>query len=663
MKDQMISASSFRTDINGLRAWAVVAVIFYHFGIPGFSGGFSGVDIFFVISGLLMTGIIVTGLEREASTGKKFSVLAFYWARASRIFPALIALCAVLLIMGWFLLPMMDYQALGKQVRDSLTFVSNIQFWRAAGYFDTTSHEKWLLHTWSLSVEWQFYLLLPLVLLAVWKLRPGRKPLFIIALLILLVSFSASIFTTKSSPSTAFYLLHTRAWEMLAGGLVYLIGSRFQLTSRQRIAIETVGFGLIIATLVLLDISTPWPGWQALFPVVGTSLVLLAARNQSMWTAHPIAQWLGTRSYSIYLWHWPVAVALTFLEQQSNPSAIALGLALTLVLAWLSYTLAESPARKKLGQYQFRTGVAVLLGITILVILPGQLIWKKNGIAGRFAPAIDIASSEYMNRNPRFSECFMLTGVASPSCMYGGDKLRAVLMGDSHADAVTTALAAAVPDASGGIMGWTYTGCPILLGVKNISSQIGPECGKFVDWAEKKLAGMPKDVPLVIVNRSSIYPLGFNEAWEAETNRPLVYFSKLHRTSDPEFLKEFTEKLVETSCTFAKERPVYLIRPIPEMAIDVPKAMARAMVLGKNADISISLEEYHRRHHFIWKAQDEAHARCGVKILDPLPYLCHDGRCYASKDGRPLYFDDDHLSEYGNKLLIPMFQQVFNKNP
>ena len=273
--------------------------------------------------------------------------------------------------MGWFLLPMMDYQALGKQVRDSLTFVSNIQFWRAAGYFDTTSHEKWLLHTWSLSVEWQFYLLLPLILQVVWKLRPGRKSLFIITLLILLASLVVAIFTTKSSPSTAFYLLHTRAWEMLAGGLVYLLGSRFQLTSRQRIAIEAVGFGLIIETLVLLDISTPWPGWQALFPVVGTSLVLLAARNQSMWTAHPIAQWLGTRSYSIYLWHWPVAVALTFLEPQSNPSAIALGLALTLVLAWLSYTLTESPARKKLGQYQFRTGVAVLLGITILVILPG----------------------------------------------------------------------------------------------------------------------------------------------------------------------------------------------------------------------------------------------------------------------------------------------------
>ena len=655
----MISASSFRTDINGLRAWAVFAVIFYHFGVPGFGGGFSGVDIFFVISGFLMTSIIVTGLERGPLTGKQFSLWSFYWARACRIFPALIALCAVLLILGWFLLPMTDYQVLGKQVRDSLTFVSNIQFWRAAGYFDTSSHEKWLLHTWSLSVEWQFYLLLPLIFLAVWKVRPGRQAILAVTIAGLLVSLLLSIVLTKSSASAAFYLLHTRAWEMLAGGLVYLAGPKLQLTTRQRTWVETTGFALIIATLVFLDTSTPWPGWQALFPVVGTSLVLLSNRSHSAWTGHPVAQWLGTRSYSLYLWHWPVAVALTFLEQQSNPSAITVGLLLTLVLASLSYHLAESPSRKKLGQYQLKTGVAILLGVTAVTILPGQLIWQKKGIEGRFTPAIDIASSEYLNRNPRFASCFMLNGVESPSCMYGGDKLKAILMGDSHADSITTALAAAVPDASGGIMGWTYTGCPILIGVKNISPQIGPECGKFVDWAIKKMADVPKDVPLVIVNRTSIYPLGFNESWETERNRPLVYFTQLHRTSDPTFLKEFTQKLVDTSCSLAKDRPVYLIRPIPEMGIDVPKVMARRMVFGTNAEISISLEDYHRRHNFVWKAQDEAHARCGVKILDPLPYLCHDGRCFGSKDGRPLYFDDDHLSEFGNRLLVPMFREVF----
>ena len=156
------TAPGFRSDINGLRAWAVAAVTFYHFGIPGFRGGFVGVDVFFVISGFLMTGIVVSGLERG-----EFSILAFYLARARRILPAQIVLCAVLLALGWWLLLPVEYKKLGTQAVFSLAFLSNIKFWLEAGYFDAASHEKWLLHTWSLAVEWQFYLLLPLVLLAV----------------------------------------------------------------------------------------------------------------------------------------------------------------------------------------------------------------------------------------------------------------------------------------------------------------------------------------------------------------------------------------------------------------------------------------------------------------------------------------------------------------
>ena len=150
MLNDKVSSSRFRADINGLRAWAVVAVIFYHFGLPGFGGGFAGVDVFFVISGFLMTGIVVAGLERGDGG---FSLWAFYWARARRILPALIALCAVLLALGWFFLLPLEYKALGTQVVFSLVFLSNEKFWREAGYFDTASHEKWLLHTWSLSVE------------------------------------------------------------------------------------------------------------------------------------------------------------------------------------------------------------------------------------------------------------------------------------------------------------------------------------------------------------------------------------------------------------------------------------------------------------------------------------------------------------------------------
>ena len=169
---------------------------------------------------------------------------------------------------------------------------------------------------------------------------------------------------------------------------------------------------------------------------------------------------------------------------------------------------------------------------------------------------------------------------------------------------------------------------------------------------------MPPDIPVVIITRHGQYTLGHNED-PLQKNIPTVYFSKPYATSEPAFLQEYAQHLTQTACEIAKDRPVYLMRPIPEMGVDVPKAMTRAMAFGGTRDVSISLAEYHQRHAFVWVAQDAARDRCGVKILDPLPYLCRDGRCYGAKDGRPLYYDDDHLSEFGNRLLVPMFAEVF----
>ena len=213
----------FRLDINGLRAWAVVAVVLFHFGLPGVSGGFVGVDVFFVISGFLMTGIIVSALERGS-----FSLWSFYLARARRIMPALIVLCAAVLLLGWFILMPKEYQPLGRHARESLLFVSNLTYLAEAGYFDTASHEKWLLHTWSLSVEWQFYLLQPLLLMGIWRFFPSRRAVSNLLLGLALLSLGWSIWLTVDNPNRAFYLLQSRAWALLLGALVYLHGDRLR---------------------------------------------------------------------------------------------------------------------------------------------------------------------------------------------------------------------------------------------------------------------------------------------------------------------------------------------------------------------------------------------------------------------------------------------------
>jgi len=656
MTNTTTGRTEFRNDINGLRAWAVVAVILYHFRVPGFGGGFVGVDIFFVISGFLMTGIVVSGLERG-----ELSLAMFYIARARRILPALIVVCAVLLAVGYWVLLPPDYKQLGTHTIFTLVFSSNIQFWREGGYFDTASHDKWLLHTWSLGLEWQFYMLLPVALYGLWKWRPGRRQVMAAMVVGLTGSLTLCILISLTRPSAAFYVLPTRVWEMLAGGVVFLIPNALVTTVRTRHVVELIGLALIVVAVAGFDASSPWPGWRVVIPVAGAVAVLAAAQGNSPWTSHGVVQWLGTRSYSLYLWHWPIVVALHYGEWQSVAMAPAAGLLLTATLGHLSYELVELRGRVHLAKWPWPWCASALVGAAAAGITVGYLIRSHDGIAGRFPDSIERVAKEAENKNPRAGACFSSTGTQSPSCIYGGNRLSAILLGDSHAAAVVTALAAAAPTGNDGIMDWTYSGCPTLFGVRSLSPRMGTEanCGGFLNWATEQLLSVPQDVPLVIVNRLTAYAVGHNEPWENDANIPMVYFSHPYKTASPEFLAEFARRVTDSACQLAKDRPVFLVRPFPEMGVDVPKSMARAKTIGLSKDIWISLEDYQQRHEFIWTAQDAARDRCGVKILDPLPFLCSDGRCNGAKDGRPLYFDDDHLSEYGNNLLIPMFSRVF----
>ena len=293
----------FRLDINGLRAIAVLAVLLFHFKIPGFKGGFIGVDVFFVISGFLMTRIIVGRIEKG-----NFGVLDFYRARAVRIVPALLAMCLFVLGWAWFYLMPQDYELLAKHALGSVTFLSNIAYWSEASYFAETAYGKWLLHTWSLSLEWQFYLLYPLLIAALVKLfKSNMRALRMWICLLFVISLACSILMTPRSSSAAFFLLPSRAWEMLAGGLVCLYP--LQLKPRWKLPVEVTGILLIGASIALFHPNHAWPGWRALGPVVGCVLVLAAASQRSLLASMPF-QWLGNLSYSVYLWHWPVVVAL-----------------------------------------------------------------------------------------------------------------------------------------------------------------------------------------------------------------------------------------------------------------------------------------------------------------------------------------------------------------
>ena len=280
------SPVKFREDINGLRAWAVIAVLLFHFSLIGLPGEFVGVDVFFVISGYLMTAIIVNGQEKGS-----FSIWKFYMSRIRRIFPALLVVIAALLVLGWFYLPTPDYQELGKQSAYSLTFLSNIGYWRSAGgYFDSGAHEKWLLHTWSLAVEAQFYVLYPLFITLIWKFFKSIKAITVGLILVFIGSLIINIIQTKFYPTAAFYLLPTRSWELASGGLVYLIVKQNLVAESLRNKSLWIGWILVIGSFTFIKEEFAWPGYWAILPVLGASLIILAQNTEFKLTNNSLAQ-------------------------------------------------------------------------------------------------------------------------------------------------------------------------------------------------------------------------------------------------------------------------------------------------------------------------------------------------------------------------------------
>jgi peptidoglycan/LPS O-acetylase OafA/YrhL len=369
----------FRNDINGLRALAVLAVVLFHFGVPGFGGGFVGVDVFFVISGFLMTRIIFSRLEVG-----RFSILEFYADRARRILPALVVLCLVLLVLGWWILRATDYAVLGKHVASSLVFVSNHVFRSEAGYFDVASQEKWLLHTWSLSVEGQFYFLYPVAIVLLRRVvAPAHTRWWLAVFAIALLALC--IYATPRWPSAAFYYLPFRAWEMLAGGLVCLFP--VSLTDRSRRFAERSGFLLIGYSILSFDASLAWPGWFATVPVAGSMLVILSARGDSVLTSNRPSQFLGRISYSVYLWHWPPVVLLHSFDKLGQTAWIASAIILSVLLGYLSFTIIESRFGKKATAPQSAVvsqfahyARAVLPSLCVVVL--GMAVALADGIPG-----------------------------------------------------------------------------------------------------------------------------------------------------------------------------------------------------------------------------------------------------------------------------------------
>ncbi|MEA1988038.1 MAG: acyltransferase family protein [Pseudomonadota bacterium] len=645
MYKHLPSPVNFREDINGLRAWAVIAVLLFHFSLIGLPGGFVGVDIFFVISGYLMTAIVVSKLEKGS-----FSLLDFYMARVRRILPALLVVIATLLVLGWFWLPTSDYQELGKQSAYSLAFLSNIGYWKSAGYFDGASHEKWLLHTWSLAVEAQFYLLYPVFVALLWKVWPKIRALTIALTILFVLSFVLNIALVQFKPTAAFYLLPTRGWELSAGGIVYLLVRQLVISKANTNLIFWLGWILVFSSMAFITQDLAWPGYWALSPVLGVSLIIFANNQGCKLTNNPIAQWLGDRSYSLYLWHWPLVVALYFASLQSDWLWVGGAFLLSVIFAHISYHLVETPTRSYLTKKTLKKEVTII-ALSVMIIGISSVFIKFKDFNNRLPIAVETAAIEILNVNPRRDECHISANgtLGSPGCNYGtGSELGAILIGDSHASASANPLQILASQKGMHIKLWSFSACPTLMDIQ--SDMRGNDCSKSTNWILNQIKDYPKNIPAVIVN-STYFRNG---------EKSKIRFTEINQSQFQDYETKYIESFVKTTCEIAKTRSVFIVRPYPKMESPVPQELSRAIMFqGDHSDIKILLKDYKQQTKLVWQEQDRAVKQCGVKLLNPLPFLCDETYCYGSKQGRPLYYDDDHLSEYGNMFLLPMFDEVF----
>ncbi len=619
------TAHVYRPDVDGLRAIAVLAVLAYHAFPHAAPGGFAGVDVFFVISGFLISGIILEGL-REGS----FGFADFYWRRVRRIFPALVLVLAASLALGWLLLLPDEYSQLGRHVAAGAAFVSNIALWREAGYFDSAAELKPLLHLWSLGVEEQYYLAWPL-LLYLFRARPRRMLAMIVALGA--VSFAANLWLVAERPSAAFYLPVSRFWELMAGSALAFFSVHGARQARFADAQAAGGLLLLGAALALLDGTRAFPGWWALLPVLGT--VLLVSAGPHAWInrrilAQPAMVFVGLISYPLYLWHWPLLAFARIAHGGEPPAALRLALlALSLALAWLTYALVEKrirraqrPSLRRMALPALAGSMAALGGLGLLA-LQSQLMPLSASLP--LIREVSLASTDWDYVGDQ---------------VVPGDSRKAVLFfGDSHMQHYWPRIHKVVSERAAPVrtvIFKTTGGCAPVPGIE----RRGQQCSRFVDEG-LQLALRPEVDTVVLaaswvgfVQRADYYRVGDPAAAPLDVLAP----------QNAWVLKGLEAAL--RRLTAAGKRVVIVLSSPRGDAFDPKSVIQReGMTIGVRAGLApVPRSKLVQLTSPIDARLIAVAAAAGATVIDPTDALCGASHCPAADElGRPLYKDESHL--------------------
>lgn len=629
--------SNYRPDIDGLRAVAVLAVVLHHLSASLLPGGYVGVDVFFVISGYLITRII----SREMEEGT-FTFARFYERRARRIFPALFAVLAVTLVAGYFLLLPSDYSGTLRGALGTLFFASNMVFWRdmAAGYFAATDAGlNPLLHTWSLAVEEQFYVFFPVLLLLCYRYFRCRIVLILVACA--MVSLAGAALLVQSKSVAVFFLSPFRAWELLAGSLLAFNAVPVIRSRVLREAVAGAGLLAIVAPCFMYDAKTTFPGLAALAPVLGAAAIIHAgASGPSM--AGRLLQWrpvvyIGLISYSLYLWHWPLIVLVRYaMGMESITPYIPVLLAASLALGSLSYHFIEQPFRR--GMHVTRNFVfsssAVFASVLTVASVFGLI---RGGFEERFNPTVVKLDQA---RSPQIPFVSCSEKPIGSACIFGRSegKPTMLLWGDSHLLAWAPALDESLASQKTRAVFANSSACPPMLGVDNAIKAI---CA-VQNLAVKNYLLAHPEIKTVVM--SAFWSTYFRE------DGPLT----AQAGNPPAKGIDAAKNALASTIQWLRDdgRQVVLVGPVPVYDKSVPMALA----LEKATDRTLlhsSMDEQRKKHASFFEVVDVAKRGEGgasFRFLDPIQWLCAED-CMVMKDGIPLYRDSHHLSVAGVMAL------------
>ena len=654
----------YRAEIDGLRALAVMPVILFHAGFETFRGGFVGVDVFFVISGYLITTILINDIEQ-----KRFSILNFYERRARRILPALFFVMVVCIPFAWIWMLPSQMKDFSQSIIAVSLFVSNILFWKETDYFGVNAEEKPLLHTWSLAVEEQYYLLFPIFLILLWRF--GKNRVFWIIFIIALFSLILSEWGWRNKPNANFYLAPTRAWEILAGSITAFILQARGVKKNNVLAF--LGLVGIIFSIFAYDASTPFPSIYTLVPVIGAMLIVLYAHKNTI-TAKLLSTkafvGIGLISYSAYLWHQPL-FAFARIRSLVSPSdflMVLLSLS-SIALAYFSWKYVEMPFRK-VNALQ-RKHIFMISFLFLIVFLTFGFVGHiKSGIPSRLDSKIidlvEIHSIETKLRddggcNRRENETEIL------ACLFGSKhNLKVALVGDSHASSLVSALNEIGLDNNIGFVRHTKNECPF---VRNFQSGTFGNCFEFVDgvlsWLEEnnsiEKVIISQRLQFYIKEPNSLNTVGGNEVFGNNLYGTIETLRESFEVRKKHILSEFKET-IKLLASKNHQLDIILISPIPVHEVHVPHQLAKSLIyLGNDSAVGpLPLKRYYYNNKDVFGVLDELNNLDNVVVYRLDEYLCSSKSCRSVLGSIPLYYDNNHLTKEGALIALKSISDLLD---